>query len=123
MYFFLCISFIFDVILSISSYGKPVCAFVYVNINCVGARITTFMSLSDGLDPYFVRRKMERTQSMKEEMDGEVFIYRQSWHFSFIDNMIKVIFPIYTFNWRVNNYVSRQGKGINRRNGSTIFII
>ena len=63
---------------------------------------------------------MEKTQSRKEEKDGDVFISRQSWHLSFIDKMNKVFFPICTLNWRVNNCVSHQGKGINRRNESTI---
>ena len=81
------------------------------------------MSISDGLDPYFFRRKMEKTRSMKEEKDGEVLISRQSRHFSCIDNLIKVLFPIFTLNRRVNNYVSRQGKSINRGNASTINII
>ena len=81
------------------------------------------MSISDGLDPYFYCRKMKKTWSMKEEMDGEVFISHQSRHFSFIDKMMKVLFHTCTLIWRVNNYVSRQGKGINRRNESTIFII
>ena len=58
--------------------------FVYVNIHFVGAGITTLMYNSDGMEPYFFRRKMERTRSMKEEMDGEVFISRQSWHFSLL---------------------------------------
>ena len=30
--------------------------------------------------------------------------------FSLVSNMIKVLFPICTLIWRVNNYVSRQGK-------------
>ena len=47
---------------------------------------------------------------MKEEMDGEVFISRQIRHDSFMDIMIKILFPICTLNWRVNNYVYRQGK-------------
>ena len=81
------------------------------------------MSISDGVDPYFLRRKMEKTRSIKEEMDVEVFISRQSWQFSFIDNMNKVLFPICTLNWRVNNFVSRQGKGVNRGNEGTIIII
>ena len=34
--------------------------------------------------------------------------------------MIKVLFPICTSNWYVNNYASRQEKGINRINESTI---
>ena len=70
------------------------------------------MSISNGLDPYFFRRKMERTRPMKTEMDGEAYISRQSWHSSFFDDMIKVFFPIYTLYWRVNNYFSRQGKGL-----------
>ena len=65
---------------------------------------------------------MEKTRSVTEEMDGEVFISRQSRHF-LIDNMIKVIFPICTLIWRVNDYVSRQGKGLNERNESTNIII
>ena len=32
-----------------------------------------------------------KTRSVKEEMDGEVFISRQSWHFSFRDNMNSVL--------------------------------
>ena len=66
---------------------------------------------------------MEKTQSMNEEMDGEVFYYHQSRHFPFTDNMNKVLFPIFTSIWRLSNYVSRQGKGINRRNESIFIII
>ena len=47
-------------------------------------------------------------------MDGEVFISRHSWHSSFMDNMIKVLFPICTLNYRVNNYFYRHGKSVNR---------
>ena len=57
---------------------------------------------------------------MKEKTDGQVFISRQSCRFAFLNNMIEVLFPICTLNWRSNNNVSRQGKGINRRNESTI---
>ena len=46
----------------------------------VGAGITTLMSISDLSDPYFFRRKIEKTRSLKEEMDGELFISRQSRH-------------------------------------------
>ena len=40
-----------------------------------------------------------------------------------LDSSLKVkytlkLFPIYTLAWRVNNYVSRQGKGINWRKES-----
>ena len=41
----------------------------------------------------------------------------------FIVNMIKILFLICTLTWRVNNYFSRQGKGINNRNESTIIIM
>ena len=41
---------------------------------------------------------------------------------AFIVNMIKVLFPICTLTWRVNIYVSRQGKDVNRRNESTIIV-
>ena len=47
-----------------------------LNIYCVGAGKTTLMSTSDGLDPYFFRQKLEKTRSVKEEMDGEVFSSR-----------------------------------------------
>ena len=46
------------------------------------------MSISNGLDPYTFRRKMEKTRSVKEEMDGKVFISRQSRHISFVIIMI-----------------------------------
>ena len=63
--------------LIISFYGKILSPFVYVFNFCVGAGTTTLMSSSDGLDPYFFCRKMEKTRSINEEMDGEVFISRQ----------------------------------------------
>ena len=54
---------------------------------------------------------------VREGKNGrEVFISRQSWHFTFIDNMIKVLFLIFTLIGRVKNCVLRQGKRINRRN-------
>ena len=58
---------------------------------------------------------------MKEDVYRNVFISRQSRHFFFIVNIIKVLFPICILTWRVSNYVSRQGRGINRRNESIIF--
>ena len=58
--------------------------------------------------------------AVHEARNGRIGIYRQSQHFSFIDNLIEVLFPICTLTWRVDNYVSRQGKVINRRNEGTI---
>ena len=81
------------------------------------------MCISDGLDPNSLCRKVEKTRSMKEEMDEKLFSSRQSRHFSFVNNMIKVLLPFCTLSWRENNYVSGQGKGINRRHESTFNII
>ena len=54
--------------------------FGYIITFCVGAGITTLMSISDGSDRTFSCRKMERTRSVREEMDGRVFNSRQSPH-------------------------------------------
>ena len=81
--------------LILSSYGKSFWSFVYVIIFCVRAVITTLntlISISDWSDTYIFYLKMEKTRSVKEEMDGEVFITRQSWHISFVIIMIKVLF-------------------------------
>ena len=77
----------------------------------------------DVLGPYFSRRKMEKTGPMRVEIDGKVFISHQSCHFSFIANMIEVLFPLCALTWRVKNYVSRQEKVITSRNESTSKII
>ena len=58
----------------------------------------------------FFCRKMEKTRPVKKEMEGEVFISRQSRHYPFIDNGIRELFAVSTLIWRVNIYVSRQGK-------------
>ena len=75
------------------------------------------MSTSDGLDPYVFCRKMEKTRSMKEEKDGQVFIPRHSWHFPFIDNMIKVLSLYFYLNLACKQLC------INRKNESTVIII
>ena len=65
---------------------------------------------------------MEKTRPLtEEEMDAKLFISRHSQHFIFIVHMIKVLFPIGTFTWRVNDYFSRQRKGINKGNGNNFF--
>ena len=61
---------------------------------------------------------MEKTRSIKREMDGNV-----NHHFFPVNIMIKVLFFICTLNGRVNHHVSRQGKGINRRNESAIVVL
>ena len=77
------------------------------------------MYISNDLGPYNFCRKMEKTLPMRKEMDGKVFICRQSGHFSFVKKMIKVLFLLCTLTLRVNNPGSRQGEGINRRIEST----
>ena len=42
--------------------------------------------------------------------------------FSLSNDINKVLFPICTLTWRVNNYVSRQAKDINRREESTNYL-
>ena len=96
-------------------------SFVYVIVYCVGVKMSTLMSISEGLDPYNFCRKMEHMRSTKEEMDRKVFISHQCQHFSFVNIMIKVLFPICTLNWLVNSYVSRHEEGKTSRNKS-IFI-
>ena len=78
------------------------------------------MSISDGFYQYLLCRKMENMRPMKEEMDGKVFFSHQSWHFSLIDKMNKVLFQIRILNRRENNYVPSQGRKTNRENESVI---
>ena len=81
----------------LSSYGKLFWSFVYVIILCVGGGMSTLMSISDWSDPYVFPRKMEKTRSVKEEMDGKMFISRQSQHISFVIVMSEVLFPTLYF--------------------------
>ena len=77
----------------------------------VGAGINTLMSISDGLGPSIFCRKMERERPMMEEMDGKVvFFPARVGIFNFELMVLKVFFLICILTWRVNNYVSRQGK-------------
>ena len=81
------------------------------------------MSISDGIKPFIFRRKMEKTRSVRKEMDGKLFFFaHQSCQFSFVVNMIKVLFHVCALNWPINNYVSHQGKGITRGSKKTTFL-
>ena len=82
-------------------------------------------------DVFFWRIKLVLFQS-KDRKDAAyegsngwkgVYFPPKSASSAFVVNMIKVLFPICTFTWHVNNYVSRQKECINRRNESTIDII
>ena len=69
------------------------------------------MSISDGLGPSIICRKMKKARPMREDMIGKkLFISRQSWHLYFDVLIHKVLFPICTLVWRVNNCVSHQEK-------------
>ena len=86
-------------------------SFVYIIIYCVGAGITTLMSFSDRSDPYFFPSK-DGKDAVREKRNGQKGVHfpARVGIFSFINDMIKVLFPIYTLIWRVNIYVSHQEK-------------
>ena len=79
MYFIKNFFFIFRVFFLNFRLWKTCLIFVIVIIYRVDSRMTTLMSISDGLDPYFFRRKVEKTWSMKDQIDGEVFNSPCSW--------------------------------------------
>ena len=86
----------------------------------VGTGMDTLMSVSDGLGPSIFCRKMEKARPMREEMDGKVVYFPpESALLPLMLYFSAALFPICTLTWRVNNYVSRQEKNINRRNEST----
>ena len=82
--------------------------------------ISTLMFISDGLGPSVFCRKMEKARPMREEMDGKVvflppesaFLTLMLWYITYFSLFVPLT-------WRVNNYVSRQWDGINRRIEST----
>ena len=82
-YLFHTFPFIFKRIFKYSPIMEIALIFTLCRYLCVGAGITTLMSISDGSDRTLFCRKMERTRSVREEMDGRVFISRQSRHLFF----------------------------------------
>ena len=79
------------------------------------------MSISDGSDRTFFLSK-DVKDAVREGSNGWKGVYfpPDAASFSLINDMIKVLFPICTLIWRVNNYVIAPRKGINRRIESTI---
>ena len=63
------------------------------------------------IGPVFFPSK-DRKDAVREGRNGRKGVYfpPESASIPLINNMIKVVFPICTLIWRVNNYVSRQGK-------------
>ena len=75
----------------------------------VGAGINILMSISDGLGPSIVCRKMEKARPMSEEIDGKVVYFPpDSALLPLMLYISTVLFYICTLTWSVNNYVSRQ---------------
>ena len=72
-YFILFNLFIIGAFSVISSYGKSFWSFVYV-IYCVGAGITTLISISDGLDPYLFLSK-DGKDAIYEKRNGRRGVY------------------------------------------------
>ena len=78
------------------------------------------MSICDGLGPYVFPRKLEKDRAY-EKKDGwegvcfspELVLCPYSWK--------KTLLPNSTLIWRVSDYVSRQGKGVNGKNKITNF--
>ena len=81
------------------------------------------MSISDGADPYFFRRKMEMTRFVKEEKDGEMFISRQSRPLFLYNQYDESTFPYLYLDLACKQLYFLPGKGMNRRNKSTVFVI
>ena len=52
-----------------------------------------------------------------------LFISRHNRDFDFDVVIFQVVFPICTLTWRVSSYVSRQGKGVIKKNESTGILI
>ena len=75
------------------------------------------MSISDSLDPYLFPSK-DGKDAVYETRNGRRGVYFPPELAFLKDNIIKVLFPICALNGRVNNYVSRQEKGINIGNES-----
>ena len=63
------------------------------------------------IGPYFFLSN-DGKDAVREGRNGRKGLYfpAESASFPLINNMVKVLFPICTLTWRVNNYVFRQGK-------------
>ena len=64
-------------------------------------------------------RSLRSTPSWRKEMDERGAYFPPESAFSLWCSIMKLLFPNCTLIWRENNYVSRQGKGVNWRNEST----
>ena len=73
--------------------------FLFVIIYCVGAGITTLMSISDGFDPQFLWSK-DGEDAVCERRSGRkgVYLPPESAVSAFIVNMTIILFPLCTLN-------------------------
>ena len=71
------------------------------------------------LGPFISCRHMEKTRPMREEMDAKGIYFPPESAFSLLILFLYVLFPICTLTWRTNKHISRQGRGINKKNEST----
>ena len=62
---------------------------------------------------------MEKTRSVMQAMDGKMFFPARVVIFLLYFLLLEYFSLLCTFTWRVSDFVSRQGKGINKRNEST----
>ena len=85
-------------------------SFVYSDIYFVGAGMSSFMSISDGLSPYIFHQKIEKTGPKREKIGWKGVFSLQSRHFLSIFNKFKVFLPTCSLIWRVYNYVSAKEK-------------
>ena len=110
------------ILLVLFHYGKQLIVF-YFNIYCVDAGISISKSVSDGLGSDFFCSTDGKDEAYDGRNGWKYVCFRPEWaFFVFVVNIKKVIFPICTLTWRLNNYVSRRGKGIYSRNESTVII-
>ena len=79
------------------------------------------MSMSNGLSPSLFCRKMERTWPMIKEVE-RLFKSCKSWHFSFVNNVMKVLFPTLYPDMAAKQICASSREGENRRKESTNFI-
>ena len=101
----------FQVLYSIYSPYGNIFDLLFMFLFIVSARSNHFDVHFRRIGPYFFLSK-DGKDPVREGRNGRRGLYfpPESASFPLINNMIKVLFPTCTLIWRVNNYVSRQGK-------------
>ena len=103
-----------------SSYGKSFWSFVNVIVFCVGAGISTLMSISDWFRTVYFPSKDGKDAVCKGKKWTERCLFPNRVGMFPLYLLWQKYFSLVCFlTWRANNYVSRQGKSKNRRNENT----